>query len=154
VLACADPRPPAPPPEKDTGMSYDQAPPPRPPTPPQGNLPYGPPVTYAATPPSHPWAIGSVVLGVLSIVGCGLLVGIPAMVMGRRVIRETRASGGTVGGEGLGQVGFWTGLVGTCLNVVALLALVVLLFAFGGTTSSTFQQSCRVIGQSGQSSHC
>ena len=131
-------------------MSHDGAPPPPPPQQP-GPMP-GPPY-HAPPPPNHGSAVTSLVLGILSVVLCGLFTGIPAMVMGRRVTREVRASGGALGGEGLGQAAFWTGLVGTCLSCLSGL-LVVGVFAFGGALSTTFEQTCTSVGANGQSSSC
>src|SRR5690349_1960131 len=108
----------------------------------QGQPTY-PPVYGRPAPPNHPSAVTSLVLGILSIVLCGLFTGIPAMVMGRRAIRGVRASAGRLGGEGLAQGGFWTGLVGTVWSAGATL-LVLLILVFGGTLSSSFEQSCTV----------
>jgi len=121
-------------------MSDDGAP-----TPPQqpGQPPYS---AYAPPPPQHRSAVTALVLGILSIVLCGFFTGIPAMVMGRRVVREVRESGGRVGGEGLGQAGFWTGLIGTFLSCASAL-LVIGVFAFGGVVSSTFEQTCSSVGE-------
>jgi hypothetical protein len=136
-------------------MSDEGAPPPQPGQPGQPGGPYGgyPGYGYQGPPPNHGSAVTSLVLGILSLVMCGFFTGIPAMVTGRRVIRETRASHGTVGGEGLGQAGFWTGLVGTVLSCASGL-LVVGVFALGGTLSSTFEQTCTSIGADGQSHSC
>ena len=100
--------------------------------PPHGPDPGPPPYPYAYVPPppNHPQAVTALVLGILSLVLCGFFTGIPAMVLGRRVRRDVRASGGTVGGEGLGAAGFWTGLVGTFLSCGSAL-LVVAVFAVG-----------------------
>jgi hypothetical protein len=129
-------------------MSYDGAPPP---PPPQQPGPMSGPPYYAAPPPNHGSAVTALVLGILSVVLCGLFTGIPAMVMGRRVTREVRASGGALGGEGLGQAAFWTGLIGTFLSCFSGL-LVVGVFAFGGTVSSSFEQTCTTVSTNGQGS--
>jgi hypothetical protein len=140
-------------------MSHEGAPPPPPPGQPgQPGQPGGPSggypgYGYQGPPPNHGSAVTSLVLGILSLVLCGFITGIPAMVMGRRVIREVRASNGTLGGEGLAQAGFWTGLVGTVLTCLSGL-LVVGVFALGGTLSSTFEQTCSTVGPNGQSQSC
>jgi hypothetical protein len=137
-------------------MSHEGAPPPPPPGQPgQPGQPGGPSggypgYGYQGPPPNHGSAVTSLVLGILS---CGFITGIPAMVMGRRVIREVRASNGTLGGEGLAQAGFWTGLVGTVLTCLSGL-LVVGVFALGGTLSSTFEQTGSTVGPNGQSHSC
>jgi hypothetical protein len=128
-------------------MSEDGAP--TPPTPP-GQPPYA---AYPPPPPQHRSAVTALVLGILSIVLCGFFTGIPAMVMGRRVVREVRESGGRIGGEGLGQAGFWTGLIGTVLSCASAF-LVVGVFALGGVVSSTGDSTCEVITPNGHSRPC
>jgi uncharacterized membrane protein YjgN (DUF898 family) len=113
-----------------------QAPPPPP--------PYAQPV-YAAPAPNHPAAVPALVLGILSVLACGLFTGIPAIVMGRRATREIRADRARFSGEGMAQAGFWTGIAGTVLSVLAVL-LIVGLFAVGGAVHGEFQQTCRVVG--------
>lgn len=66
-------------------------------------------------------AIAALVLGVLSVAGsCGFLTGVPAMVVGRRVMRAVDESGGRLGGKGLAQAGFWTGFAGTVIAVLVI----------------------------------
>ena len=66
------------------------------------------------------------------------------MVMGRRALREIRGSRGTIGGEGLAQGGFWTGLIGTVwMALVTVFVLAV--FAFGGAMSSSFDQTSHTV---------
>jgi hypothetical protein len=105
--------------------------------------PYSQPA-YAPPPPNHPAAVPALVLGILSIVACGLFTGIPAIVMGRRATREIRADRARFSGEGMAQAGFWTGIAGTALSGLVVL-LFVGLFALGGTMHNDFQQTCRVI---------
>jgi hypothetical protein len=111
-------------------------------------LPTPPPAyphPYAVTPPpTHPRAVPSLVLGILSLVLCGFFTGIPAMVLGRRVIRDVGASGGTVGGEGLAQGGFWTGLVGTAWAVLVTL-VAVSVFDLGAIASTSVEQTCHTV---------
>jgi hypothetical protein len=127
-------------------MSQPQQPQ-QPPYPPQ--QPYG---GYAAPRPHHPSAVPALVLGILSLVLCGFFTGIPAMVMGRRAVREIRG-GAQYGGEGMAQAGFWTGLIGTALTALAAL-LVLGVFAFGGVVSGSFQQTCSTVGSDGTSAPC
>jgi hypothetical protein len=91
--------------------------------------------------PTPSRATVSLVLGILSLVLCGLFTGIPAIVMGRRATREIDASGGTLGGRGIAQGGFITGIIGTVLTTIPLL-IVVFVFALGGIVSSQFEKSC------------
>jgi hypothetical protein len=105
------------------------------------------PYAYGQSPPrNHPQAVPSLVLGILSIVLCGLFTGIPAMVLGRRALREIRGSHGTLGGEGMAQGGFWTGLIGTAWTALVTL-FVLAVFAFGGAVHQQFHESCeRIVG--------
>ncbi len=134
----------------------DSGPAPYPPQP-DGQTPYGqqtypPPSGSYHAPPNHKDAVTSLVLGIVALVMCGLVTGIPAIIMGRRAKREIRASGGALGGEGLATAGFVTGLIGTLISGLSLL-LVVLVFAFGGVVSSTFDTTCTTV-DNGQQTSC
>src|ERR1700721_367786 len=88
-----------------------------PPGPPPYYPPPPPPAAYAR-PPGSPdgKAVGALVLGLMSIVGCGLLSGIPAIILGtlaRQDAERTRTSGG-----GMAMVGIVTGSIGAVLSVV------------------------------------
>jgi hypothetical protein len=96
-------------------------------------------------PPSHSQAVTSLVLGILSLVLCGIFTGIPAIIMGRRAMREIRASDGRLGGDGIATAGFLTGLIGTIITGGTFL-LVVLVFIFGGVINNMFQQTCNSVG--------
>jgi hypothetical protein len=123
--------------------------PPYPPQPPYGQQPYGgyPP------PQNHPSATTSLVLGIISLVACGLLTGIPAMLMGRSALRDIRSQPGRYGGEGVARAGFWTGLVGTAWSAVVTV-LVLGVFSFGGAVHSSIQNSCQTINQGPTTSSC
>ena len=85
---------------------------------------------YQPPPPSSGKATTSLVLGIVSLVFCGLFLGIPAMIVSRQAKREIRESGGRLGGDGLATAGFVTGLIGTIWSVLSII-LIVGLFAFG-----------------------
>jgi hypothetical protein len=93
---------------------------------------------YQQPPSSSGRATTSLILGILSLVACGLLLGIPAMVVARQAKREIRESGGRIGGDGLATAGFVTGLLGTLWSVLVLL-LVIVVFVFG---ASWFDEHC------------
>ncbi len=102
--------------------------------------------------PNHPACVPALVLGILSIVLCGLFTGIPAMVMGRSALRDIRAAPGRVGGEGLAQGGFWTGLVGTVwTGLVTVFVLVV--FAFGAAVHQQIHHDCEQVLRPGHHHH-
>ena len=75
-----------------------------------------------AAPPTSGKATTSLIIGIVSLVACGLFLGIPAMIVGRQAKREIRESQGRLGGEGLATAGFVTGLIGTIWSVLAIVA--------------------------------
>ena len=66
------------------------------------------------------WAL---VLGIVSIVCCGLLAGIPAIILGRKS-KEAEAAGLDNNGN-LGNVGFILGIVGSVLGTLSWIFLMV-----------------------------
>jgi hypothetical protein len=87
--------------------------------------------------PNHPQAVTVLVLGILGLVACGVL-GIPAWVMGNRVLREIDASHGAVDGRGMVQAGRICGIVATVMLAFGVLMLVGFLglFVVGGIATS------------------
>ena len=96
---------------------------------------------YQPPPPTSSKATTSMVLGIVSLIACGLLLGIPAMIVARQAKREIRESGGRVGGDGFATAGFVTGLIGTLWSVLVLL-FVVVVFTFG---ASWFDEHCTTV---------
>lgn len=101
--------------------------------------PYPPepaPQPYGGGPAPHPSAQTSVVLGVTGLVGtvfcCGLtLVVSPfAWIIGGRAVREIDAEPQRWSGRDQAQIGKITGIVGTVLLVLAVLALAVVIAVF------------------------
>lgn len=116
-----------------------------------GQQPYGrqPYDIGPVNPPNHKDAVPSLVLGILSLVLCGFVTGIPAIILGRRARREIASSGGALGGEGMATAGVVMGLISTVVAGLALL-LVVGVFIFGGVIKSTFDQTCTPVGSGSQ----
>ncbi len=81
-------------------------------------------------------ATTALVLGILSLVLCGLFTGIPAMIVGRNAKREIAESGGRLSGEGVANAGIITGLIGTILSALGLVFFVLIIVA--GVSSSTY----------------
>lgn len=75
-------------------------------------------------------AVASLVLGVLGIVLCPLCAPI-AWSLGRTAEREVDASGGSLDGRGLATAGKITGIIGTVLLVLYVLAFVVFFLLLG-----------------------
>ena len=117
---------PPPPPPQYGGNSQPPPPPPPPPAPgypevPYGGTPYG---TVPAMMINNQKALWAMVLGILGIVCCPLIAGIPAIVLGKQAQREIDASGGRQTGRGMATAGFVLGII-SC--VFAALSLVLLL---------------------------
>ncbi|QIG45694.1 DUF4190 domain-containing protein [Nocardioides anomalus] len=85
----------------------------------------------------HPQATTVLILGIVSIVVCGL-VGPFAWVMGNRVVGEIDASGGQYGGRSSANAGRIIGMIVTILLGLSLLFVVavVIIAVIGVSTSS------------------
>jgi hypothetical protein len=92
-------------------MSY-----PPPPPPPPGAGGYG----YVEQ-QTNKKAIWALVLGILSLVCCGLFAGIPAIILGQMAKSEIDTSGGLQSGRGMAVAGFVLGIIGVVWTVVALI---------------------------------
>ena len=114
--------------------------------PPSGGYPppggYGPGFGYAP-PQDHPNASTAMILGLVGLIGgfvCGFtLFASPfALWLGAKAKREIDASGGQIGGRSNAQTGFVTGLIGTILLVLGIIALAVFLaIGFSGGFDET-----------------
>jgi hypothetical protein len=100
--------------------------------------PQMPQAMFTPAPPNDGKAIGSLVLGILSLVGCfGALAGIPAVILGVMSRRDIRRSGGTIGGDGLALAGIITGVLSSVLSI-ALVIFYVAIFAAVASSSSSY----------------
>jgi hypothetical protein len=101
-----------------------------PPPPPPGAPPPGfPPGGYAAGGESHPRATTVLVLGILSLVCCGLL-GPVAWIMGNNTVREIDQIPGRYTNRGIANAGRICGIVGTVFLAISLSFVL-----FGGALS-------------------
>lgn len=114
----------------------EQSPPP-PPPPPYGQPGYG----YVPPPPTPSDANTALILGIVSVVLCGAFTGIPAIVIGRRAMREIDDSQGALGGRSNAQAGFVLGIVGTVLMTLGVILLVALV-AVGVLVADGVSDSC------------
>jgi hypothetical protein len=134
--------PPPPPP------GYGQPPAPYPPQgygqppPPYGHPGYPPYAAFTPPRPDHPQSTLALILGICGLVfgfacGIGFLASPFAWALGHHAVKDIRASGGQLGGEGNAKAGMVTGIVGTVLLVIGLLALiaVAVLIAVSETTT-------------------
>ena len=107
-----------------------------PPPPPPPGMPGGGYGGYAA-PQTNQKAVWSLVTGILGIVCCGLLAGIPALVLGRSAKREIAASHGAQSGAGMAQAGFVLGVISVVLSVLYLLLVLTGVLAFPTMETTT-----------------
>ena len=91
-----------------------------PPGAPGGYGPYGP------VPQSSQKALWSMIIGILSLLCCGLA-GIASIIMGQQAKREIAASNGYLTGSGQAQAGFILGIVAVSLTVLGILFYVVVI---------------------------
>jgi hypothetical protein len=90
-----------------------------PPPPPPGPGGYG-----YVQPQQNQKALWSMILGILGVVCCGFLAGIPAVILGNNARREVQASGGAQTGEGMAKAGVILGWIAIALGVLGLLIAV------------------------------
>ena len=89
---------------------------------------------YPRNPPQSVNGALILVLGILSLVSCGCLTGIPAWVMGNTALRELDSGYGDPQERGLVQAGRILGIISTSL-CIALFCLYALMFALIGVGS-------------------
>lgn len=100
-------------------MSY--TPPPPPPPPGEGMEPGG----YGYRPPqTNQKALWSMIVGIVSLVGCGVIAGLVAIFLGRQAKKEIAASNGMQGGGGMATAGIVTGAIGLTVNLVLLVLFI------------------------------
>jgi hypothetical protein len=84
-----------------------------------------------AAPQTAGKATTSLILGIVSLVLCGLLLGIPAIFIGISARKEIRDSGGRLGGDGLALGGIITGVIGSLWSVALIVFFIIALVAGG-----------------------
>lgn len=95
-------------------MSYDNPPPPPPPQ-------YGAPVP-GAVPGNNKKALWSLVLGIVGLVCCGLVAGIPAIILANMAKKEISTTG--EGGGGMATAGLVLGIIACVWSVINLILAV------------------------------
>lgn len=97
--------------------------------------PYSPP-TQASTPgptvspPTSGLAIASLVCGLVGLISCSFLTGIPAVICGHLALSRIQASSGALGGRTLAVVGLISGYM--CLIVIAFVVIGMLMVVLVG----------------------
>ncbi|WP_435741506.1 DUF4190 domain-containing protein [Nocardioides sp. SYSU DS0663] len=115
-------------------MSYPDPPPPPPGSYGGGGTPYGNGPSQGGM-REHPRGTTILILGILSIVCCGLFTGIPAIAMGRSATAEIDARPHEYSNAGTVKAGYICGIIGTALSVLGLLLWIVV--AVLGVASSS-----------------
>ncbi len=108
--------------------------------PPSPGQPYGYPPPLVV--PTSGKATASLVMGIASLVMCGLLLGIPAMVVAWQAKRDIKQANGALGGGGMATAGFVTGLLGTLWSILLVALVAGLLIFSSGSISTQFNESC------------
>jgi hypothetical protein len=101
-----------------------------PPPPPGEPNPYGQPNPYGGQPGGtvdHPKGTTILILGIVSLVCCGLFTGIPAIIMGRSALAEIDAQPYHYGNRGSVKAGYICGIIGTALSAIGILLNIILL---------------------------
>ena len=129
------PTPPTPPsygsaPQLPSYPSQEGAPPPPGYYPPNAPGGYGPPQ-------SNKKAMWSMILGIISLLCCGIITGPVAIFLSSAAKKEIAASGGVQGGAGQAKAGLILGIIG----IVGWLAYIVLVLSTGGFEFSTSTSS-------------
>jgi hypothetical protein len=123
--AAPAPQPPAPP-------AYG-APAPPPPAPGYGAPPV--PAGYGYAAPQNNTGVTALILGIVSLACCGLIAGIPAIILGRKGM--ALADAGQANNRGVAQAGYILGIIGTVLSVLGGIAWVVLIVTGAATSTTT-----------------
>lgn len=113
-------------------FNQDLGVPPPPPQPGYGTTPPPPPPPPTIqTDKASSRAIWALILGIASwVLGCSILTGIPAWIMGKKEVNEIDAGRAPIAGRTMAQIGMWLGIINTILTILGLIA-VVILFALG-----------------------
>lgn len=77
----------------------------------------------------HPQGTMILILGILSLVCCGLFTGIPAIIMGRKALREIDAAPGRFSNRGIVNGGYICGIIGTVLSALGVIFYVIVAIA-------------------------
>lgn len=116
-----------------------------------GNFPPPPPPPPSYNPPPPPVspntgntggassnAVITLVLGILSYIGCSIFTAIPAWIMGKKEINEINAGRAPEAGRTLATIGMWLGIVHVILAILGIIVFGILFFL--GVLGSMFNQ--------------
>jgi len=109
-------------------------PPPPPPPPPSFNAPPPPPPPSSSGQPNSGGsassnAIITLVLGILSYIGCSIFTAIPAWIMGKKELNEINAGRSPEEGRTLANIGMWLGIIHVIIFIlIGIAALIFVIF--------------------------
>ena len=84
-------------------------------------------------------ALFSLILGIVSLICCGFVAGVPAAILGNMAKKEIEASGGAQSGAGMAQAGFILGIIGTALSAIGLILYILFIaLAIGSSSVRTY----------------
>lgn len=100
------------------------------------SAPSGQPV---GQPQTNQKALISMILGIVSLICCGLFLGIPAIILANMAKKEIAASNGTQTGGGMATAGLILGIVAVAWSVIYLILVLTgaISFGFSGSSSSS-----------------
>jgi hypothetical protein len=90
---------------------------------------------YGAPPEQNKKALWSMILGIVSMVCCGLFAGIPAIILAQQAKKEIAASGGRQTGAGMATAGLVLGIIAVAFSVLYLVLVVTGAVSGFGSTS-------------------
>lgn len=90
---------------------------------------------YVSQPPTHPRAVTSLVLGILSLVLCGFFTGIPAIILGKQAQNEIDRAGGVQAGRGMATAGFVLGIIACVWGILSIILYATGVLSFNTSTS-------------------
>jgi len=95
------------------------------------------PQVTVAPPPASGLAVTSMIFGILSLIGCGLIAGLPAVIMGHMAQGQIK-NNPNLGGGGLATAGLVMGYISTALSCIVL-GFWLLLVVAGGAAAAAEQ---------------
>jgi hypothetical protein len=111
---------------------------------------YGP---YVPEPPATSKATLALVLGIVGLTVCPGAASIPAWIIGHEAVKEIDSSNGQLGGRSMAMAGKITGIVGTALAALGILA-VGAIFLFSAVLFSSVSDCTGSGNDSSFSFHC
>jgi len=120
------------------------------PPPPYAQYSYGP---YSSEPPATSKATLALVLGIVGLTVCPGAASIPAWIIGNEAVKEIDSSGGRLGGRSMAMAGKVTGIIGTALAALGILAIGAI-FLFSAILVSSVDDCTGTGDESSFSFHC